>query len=53
MGHAYVNAAAEAMLGYTREELLHVSFLDAATPISATWSRSEAWRVIRGEDPTA
>jgi PAS domain S-box-containing protein len=31
-GHAYVNAASEAMLGYTREELLHRSFVDYVHP---------------------
>ena len=31
-GHAYVNAAAEVMLGYTRDELLHRGFLDYVHP---------------------
>jgi two-component system sensor histidine kinase/response regulator len=31
-GHAYVNAAAEAMLGFERDELLHRSFLDYVHP---------------------
>ncbi|HEV8067773.1 MAG TPA: PAS domain S-box protein [Planctomycetaceae bacterium] len=32
IGHAYVNAAAVAMLGYTRDELVHCSFLDYVHP---------------------
>jgi two-component system sensor histidine kinase/response regulator len=31
-GHAYVNAAALAMLGYSREELMHRGFLDYVHP---------------------
>jgi PAS domain S-box-containing protein len=48
-GHAYVNAAAEAMLGYTREELLHVSFLDYVHPDFREMVKERSLARQRGE----
>ena len=52
-GHVYVNPAAVAMMGYSREELLHRSFLDYVHPDfrDIVLKRSAARQ--RGEDVTS
>ncbi len=52
-GHVYVNPAAVAMMGYSREELLHRSFLDYVHPDfrEVVMQRSAARQ--RGEDVTS
>jgi two-component system, sensor histidine kinase and response regulator len=48
-GHAYVNAAAETMLGYTREELLHRGFLDYVHPDHREMVKQRSLARQRGE----
>jgi two-component system, sensor histidine kinase and response regulator len=52
-GHVYVNPAAVAMMGYSREELLHRSFMDYVHPDfrQVVLARSAARQ--RGEDVTS
>jgi two-component system, sensor histidine kinase and response regulator len=52
-GHAYVNAAAETMLGYTREELLHRSFMDYVHPDSREMVLQRSLARQRGEMVTS
>jgi two-component system, sensor histidine kinase and response regulator len=49
-GHAYANAAAEAMLGYTRDELLHRSFLDYVHPDFRELVKERSLARQRGEN---
>jgi PAS domain S-box-containing protein len=48
-GHLYVNAATEAMLGYTRDELLHRSFLDYVHPDFREMVKARSLARQRGE----
>jgi len=48
-GHAYVNAAAATMLGYTREELLHLSFLHYVHPDFQELVKARSLARQRGE----
>jgi len=48
-GHAYVNPAAQEMLGYTRDELLHCSFLDYVHPDFQGIVRERSLARQRGE----
>src|SRR5580704_11766771 len=48
-GHAYVNAAAAAMLGYERDELLRTSFLDYVHPDSREMVKERSLARQRGE----
>jgi len=48
-GHAYINPAAESMLGYTRDELLHRSFLDYVHPDFRELVRERSLARQRGE----
>jgi len=48
-GHAYVNPAAEAMMGYSREELLNRSFLEYVHPDFRQLVLERAQARIRGE----
>jgi two-component system, sensor histidine kinase and response regulator len=52
-GHVYVNPAAVAMMGYSREELLHRSFLDYVHPDFRDIVRKRSAARQRGEDVTA
>ena len=49
-GHAYVNRACETDLGYTRDELLHQSFLDYVHPDFKKLVRERSLARQRGED---
>jgi two-component system, sensor histidine kinase and response regulator len=48
-GHAYVNAAAAEMLGYSREELLHLSFLHYVHPDFQELVKARSLARQRGE----
>ncbi len=49
-GHVYVNPAAEAMMGYSREELLHRSFIDYVHPDFRPLVLERSAARQRGED---
>jgi PAS domain S-box-containing protein len=49
-GHAYVNRAGETMLGYTRDELLKLSFLEYVHPDFRDLVRQRSLARQRGED---
>ena len=49
-GHVYVNPAAEAMMGYSREELLHRSFIDYVHPDFRQLVLERSAARQRGED---
>jgi two-component system, sensor histidine kinase and response regulator len=52
-GHVYVNPAAVTMMGYSRAELLHLSFLDYVHPDFRQVVLERAAARLRGEDVTS